>query len=302
MSGSNMTKRLGIILITFMVLSLLLAAFLLLNEKGTKTPEIIAIQEVIFEEIQDNNLGVRVKLLLKNPNQIDMTLTNIDAQVFIEDENIGVVREDKRHRLNGKEITTLSLSSQIDISKFAGIFPSLLNKDKTNLVVKGIFGVDAIVKDIQFKRATDKQISVRPLLNKIITSKIRHNGIKLEKITPKSIGLFSTSFYLGIEIRNDFGVEYEVNTIDCDLFLPDSNSAFGKWQYNGNRLTVEPNTKQSLSGEIIMANDSVLVGLTGAVLGADGILAKCNTDIKMAQFFFSIPFEKLTSIENIIGG
>lgn len=275
--------------------------FLLGGSNVAKTPEIVTVKGIDFLEIDGSQLTLAVTMTVSNPNKIEMVLVGIDALLKVEGEYIGTVKDNNRHTLGSGELNTITVDAVINVAKSSDAFPALLEKDNVTFELSGLFKVDAFVKDITFNRQTEKQISIRDLVNRVVKSKISKNGFVIDKITPRSVGLFSTSLYLDIVLRNDFGIDYVMESISCDLFLPNKNNAFGNWRHTEDEITLKSNSTKRLSGEISISNENVLQNLATAIFGANKIEAKCDTGVRVAEYSFKVPFEKSTKIENVVG-
>lgn len=300
----NLTPKLKIwifIVVLILATSGIAAALIGNSEKIAKTPEIVAIKDIDFLKVDSSQVSFTVTMVVNNPNRINMTLVGIDAFLLVENEQIGVVTDNRRHTLNSDNLNTITVDGIIDMPKSSDIFPALLHKDDVTFEISGKLKVDAIVKDITFNRRTEKKISFRDLVNKVVKRSISHNGIELEKITPRSVGIFSTSLYLETIMRNDFGIEYVIESVSCDLFLPNKNKSFGYWKYKGSKLALKPNSIERLNGEITLSNENFIENMTTTIFGEKKITAKCSADVNVADYSFNVPFEKTTRIESVVG-
>ena len=172
--------------------------------KFIKNPEITEIRDFELVEVKDSFLTLTVTSIIKNENRIGGTVNKIMADIFIDGVKVGYIDEEKDFHINPNDTTFLTIPAKINLAQFSQLFPVLVESDSAVLQIKGLFSVDAIVSSIEFNRRTEKKIPIQSELNKVFSSNLSENAVKVEKIRVKNISISETNLDVDLRIKNSF--------------------------------------------------------------------------------------------------
>lgn len=263
-------------------------------------PEIVSIDEITFVEIDGSELLLAANLVLSNENNFDISLIKIDAELFIDDDLIGRVKDNSSYKISKNGNSQLTFPAKIDLEKASLVFPKILDKDSVNISVKGKFNVDTVVTDIAIEMETEKEVSMRSVVNNIVSHKLSTDAFRIDKVSLEELGLLKTGLGLEINIKNDFAIDFEVQDIQCNLFIKGNQNPFGNWKHTQATI-VKAQSGQDLEGQAQISNTSVLVQIASAMFDSQKLLADCAASVDLASYMFIVPFKQDIEIETAVG-
>ena len=137
--------------------------------KPIEPVEFVKINNVLIKNSKNNELNISADIVLKNPNKVKITISNIDVEIYAEEILIVKINEERPRELLNLAESTLNVIGEVDIKnleKFInkkGLAIILGNEDVT-LQFKG--NIDVKAYGIKDEISIDYSInSVKGLIN-----------------------------------------------------------------------------------------------------------------------------------------
>lgn len=256
-----------------------------------KDPGLQEISDVRFESVKDSILFARIAVVVHNPNGMGVSIRSQEADVYIEGMNVGKTKSGQAFKLKGKDTTSIVLDSEINLNTFAKIFPGILKQESALVSVDGRYSVDAGISAIKIRSKTESRVNVRQELDRLLSRSLSEQGIRVKKITPRKMGIDSTSMAIELAVANQFPFEYELTELDFDLFFGNSKQPFGKWKLS-EPVAVAAKSSELLKGQVDVRNTSVFSSGLGGIFGKKTVRATGEASLSIAGKAFRIPLDQ----------
>lgn len=295
----NMFRTKQIYLPLLIIISFFLTSCISNGSKFIKNPEITEIRDFELVEVKDSFLTLTVTSIIKNENRIGGTVNKIMADIFIDGVKVGHIDEEKDFHINPNDTTFLTIPAKINLAQFSQLFPVLVESDSAVLQIKGLFSVDAIVSSIEFNRKTEKKIPIQSELNKVFSSNLSENAVKVEKIRVKNISISETNLDVDLRIKNSFSIDYYLQTATSEFFFPNKEEPFGSWSSNASILVKANETKQ-INGSSKIINRNALLQSISMVFSEKEAIIKGRAKIDINTYIFEFPFTQKIKLKTIL--
>lgn len=149
--------------IIFLVKNQILQFFLILlvlTSCKIQEVQIGKVQNFRFKKIENNEMTVMVDIPVENPNSFGFTLKKIEANLWLNDKEVGKVVQNNKYKIKPKSNQTYTVDLHLKLDKSLQSIPSFIEsimKRKTGVRVEGFVKIQKglIAKKIKFDH-TDK--------------------------------------------------------------------------------------------------------------------------------------------------
>jgi hypothetical protein len=244
-------------------------------------------------------LTLTVTSIINNENQIGATINKINADLFIDGVRIGLIQEEGSYKLNGNDTTRLTFPARINLAQFSQIFPTLMKQDSATVQIKGIFTIDAILSSLKFNRTTEKRMPIKSELDKVLSNKFNEDAMSVNNIKLKNVSLSETNLQIDISVKNDFLIDFQLEKVDCDLFFPKQNEAFGEWSNTEASILVKAGENKNILGDTKILNKSALLQSMSMIFNKKEVIVKGKTTVNINTYIFEFPFNQKVELKGL---
>ncbi|UCH88327.1 MAG: LEA type 2 family protein [Thermoplasmata archaeon] len=267
-----MRKKLTIILTIFLLLNILLSAFLIMDFKSFKLPIFDVHLEVL--DIQSESVTLEISVEMENTNSFSVAITNLDVDIQTDQENVVGSINVKGGEIPGGEIKTFNTISKINLEDYeAGLITSRIRGD-LKIDFLG-FLTKTIPMDISITSALDL------LFNNVLAPEI---SIHTEFGDIDSQGV---PLNIDLDFRNPNTFSLYINDLDIYTYHDNANETA--------HVTIEGGPIEP--GNVTQFSASVIIGLNTFDYGTLKVSAGGEVGVKIAGFRHFMPFSVEASME-----
>ncbi|MDD5571742.1 MAG: LEA type 2 family protein [Bacteroidales bacterium] len=269
-------------------ISLLLFCFTACSFEKLKVERISSIKII---NIRDNQLELEITAVANNLNKISATLTQVNAEIFLNNKPVGKGTSDKEIKIKSNDTTSVTINVKLNLPQMNEVFPKILAEDSTLITVQGTFCLKKWFFSKTLKDTFIVYMNAMQELQKCLNNEA-NTLVKITGFKPNGIGHEATKFELNTEFSNPYPFTYRLEELKLDAVMENTTDTVGKIFYS-TPIEMKPKSTQ----EIAMTADFLYKGFIqsiGDVLlgGARNIIIKGTATISINNLKFVLPVEK----------
>lgn len=257
----------------------------------TKTPELQEIETFDIIRQSGDTLEIEIKALMKNPNSIGANVTKVDAEIFIDGKQIGLVKHTGKIKLKAKKSSSVSMVSLLHLPEFSKQFPNMMEKDSCLLEIKGKYQVKVGIAKFNLSRDLKKKMAFKSIIEDQIQKTLAKRGIAIRKIWPSEVKLGKSEWEIDFLVYNDFGIDYHLDAIKADINMADNKSEFGKVDVSDTQLIKKQSSKK-IASSVSINNIRAFSQALGSVFGKKEVTVSGHAWVRIGKHKFKVPFSQ----------
>ena len=277
----------------FSILSFL--SFLLISSGCVKDPELIQIEEINFLKQEGTMVLTDITALVKNPNKIGASIEKADAIILIDGQNVGSIKGDLDIKLKAGDTQKVNLKSRINLDVFSKLFPELMSKKSSLVEIQGDFFIASVLGSVKIKANSSKEMPLKNEIQKQIQQKLNNDAFAVQKVLPGSIGIGKSSWNMEMKIKNDFGIDYQLDSTDLKLYIGNETTPFGSWTLS-DPIKVAAGSAELISATVNIYNLKMVRQMAFNLFGEKKIRIDGNCFIALDKYPFTIPIDQSITI------
>ena len=269
----------------------MLVCCLLFCSGCVKDPELIGIENMEFLEQEGDYVLTNITGIVKNPNRVGAKVKKVEAKIFIEGEEVGFIDSEQDIKMKGRETKSVSMQSKIDLAVFSKLFPSMMSKDSTWVAIDGIYHVSTGVSTIKIKSKTRKKMALREAIHKQVERKLNSGAFDIANIKLNEGGISESTWTMAVNLKNDFGIDYAIDSIKLNLFLPNQETPFGSWRL-ADPISIAADTSETIKAKVRIDNGKVLSQFLFNIFGSKQVRISGLSYVHLDKYPFTIPISQ----------
>lgn len=254
-----------------------------------KMPEYKGVRDVSIDSVKKQNIYITESLLIFNPNNFNITTTNIDYVIAYNNVQFASGTVVKGFNLVKKNTT--SIPTKIVINSDS-LMSAIKNSD---------ISTDTFVFDVNYKILLNKKknaisfkdkiyLSKQLLLDNLINNLDIENIFKIKSIKIKSFTPFATTLTIVTTFKNKYPIEFDLTDLDLSVLNnSDTSEELGKINIDSS-VTIKAFSEKDVAVDVNLNNvntgKSVIQGF-----GSLNLLIKGKSKLKINKQEFEIPIE-----------
>ena len=183
------------------------------------------------------------------------------------------------------------MESKIDLAVFSRLFPSMMSKDSTWVSIDGIYHVSTGISTIKIKSKTRKKMALREEIHKQVERKLNSGAFDIANIKLNEGGISESSWTMSVNLKNDFGIDYAIDSIKLNLFLPNQESPFGSWRL-ADPISIAAGTSEIINANVQIDNGKVMRQFLFNIFGSKQIRISGLSYVHLDKYPFTIPISQ----------
>ena len=96
---------------------------------------------------------------------------------------------------------------------------------------------------------------------------------------------------MAVNLKNDFGIDYAIDSIKLNLFLPNQETPFGSWRL-ADPISIAADTSETIKAKVRIDNGKVLSQFLFNIFGSKQVRISGLSYVHLDKYPFTIPISQ----------
>ncbi len=256
-----------------------------------KDPTLESLSSIKITNIKENQLELHITAVIRNPNKISATLTELKSDLFLYNKVAGTGTLVKEIKVKADDTTSVVLVINMNLPEMNEAFPKMLAEDSTLITMTGTYKVEKWFIANKVKKTSNIYMHTSEELQNCINEE-GENIFKIISFMPIGIGPTASKFEITAQINNPYPFAYKLESVKLEAVIENTTDTVGKILYS---TPIEIKPKESK--QITLTADFLLKGFMESISkvlfgGARNMNIKGTATVSVNGLIFVLPVAK----------